>query len=269
MPPSDHQPDLYAPTYGRFHEDLHTAVRRETWGEEFGQSGWTTAAEQDRFIELLGLGPGQRLLDIGCGSGGPLLRIAERTGVTACGIDVHKDGIATAKRQAADRGLGDLVTFEVCDATGPLRFEDASFDAVLSVDAISHMPDRIGVLTKWARVIKPGGKLLFTNASVVTREATHEELAIRGGFGLQIYVAPGVDEQAIEAAGLSPIVVEDTTDQTANVARRWHDARAKREEGLRQAEGDEAFEKLQGFLAVASDLARERRLCRFLYVARK
>ncbi len=268
-PESKREVDLYAPTYGRFHETLHTEVRRDTWGEEFGQSGWITAPEQDRFIELLGLKSGQTLLDIGCGSGGPTLRFAARTGVAARGIDVHKDGIATARRQAEERGLMDRVTFEVCDATAPLPFADGSFDAVMSVDAISHMPDRAKVVKGWARVVKPGGRLLFTNASVLTGEATHEELAMRGAFGLQIYVAPDIDDRAIETAGLRMIVKEDTTDQVATVAHRWHEARAKREAGLRESEGDEAFERLQGFLAVASRLARERRLRRFLYVARK
>jgi ubiquinone/menaquinone biosynthesis C-methylase UbiE len=266
---SDAPPDLYAPTYGQFADSLHTEVRRDTWGEEFGQSGWITAPEQDRFMEFLGLKSGQTLLDIGCGSGGPTLRFAERSGATARGIDVHHDGIATARRQAAERGLGDRVAFEVCDATGPLQFGDGSFDAAMSVDAISHMPNHAKVVAEWARVIKPGGKLLFTNASVLTGEATHEELAIRGNFGLQVYVAPDVDERAIEAAGLRLIVKEDTTEQTATIAHRWHDARAKREAGLRECEGSDAFERLQGFLAVASLLAREGRLRRYLYVAEK
>ncbi|MGH8196404.1 MAG: class I SAM-dependent methyltransferase [Woeseiaceae bacterium] len=250
-------------------ETLHTVVRRETWGEEFGQSGWITAPEQDGFIQLLGLKPGQALLDIGCGSGGPLLRFVQRTGITAHGIDVQKDGIATARRQAEERKLIDRATFEVCDATGSLPFGDDSFDAVMSVDAISHMPNRAKVLTEWGRVIKTGGKLLFTNASVLTGEATHEELSIRGAFGLQVYVAPGIDERAIESAGLNVIVKEDTTDQVANVARRWHEARGKREAELREVEGNDAFERLQRFLAVASQLAHERRLCRYTYVAGK
>ncbi len=270
MPPdSGNESDLYAPTYSRFNETLYTEVRRETWGEEFGQSGWITTTEQDGFIQLLNLKAGQTLLDIGCGSGGPLLRLVERTEISAHGIDVHKDGIATARRQTEERRLIDRVTFEVCDATGPLPLGDDSFDVVMSVDAISHMPNRSKVLTEWARVIKPGGKLLFTNASVLTGEATHEELSIRGAFGLQVYVAPGIDDRAMESAGLKKVAKEDTTDQVAIVARRWHEARAKRATGLREAEGNEAFERLQRFLTVASQLAYERRLCRYLYVARK
>ena len=269
---SKHSPknvDLYAPTYGRSHESLHTQVRRETWGDEFGQSGWITASEQDRFVELLGLQAGQSLLDIGCGSGGPTLRIAARTGIIAHGIDVHIDGIAASRRQAEERRLTDRVTFEVCDARDRLPFEEGSYDAVMSIDAISHMPRRAQVLMQWARVIKLGGKLLFTNASVLADEATHEELALRGGFGLQIYTAPGVDESAIAAAGLELIAKEDTTEQVCMIARRWHTARAAREAGLRATEGDDAFERLQSFLAAASQLAGERRLHRYMYMAEK
>jgi len=60
-PDSNGGSDLYAPTYSRFHETLHTEVRRETWGEEFGQSGWITGPEQEGFIELLDLGSCQRV----------------------------------------------------------------------------------------------------------------------------------------------------------------------------------------------------------------
>jgi len=261
--------DLYAPTYGQFHESLHTQVRRETWGEEFGQSGWTTAAEQDRFIALLDLNAGQKLLDIGCGSGGPAIRFAARTGISIHGVDVHHDGIAAARRQAEERQMTDRVQFDVCDAREKLPFDDGAFDAVMSIDAISHMPRRGQVLTQWARVIKSGGKLLFTNASVLTDEATHEELALRGGFGTQVYTAPGIDEAGIAAAGLKLLTKEDTTEQAALIAQRWHASRSARETGLRAAEGDAAFERLQGFLAAASRLAGERRLRRYMYLAER
>lgn len=80
----------------------------------------------------------------------------------------------------------------------------------MSVDAISHMPNRATVVMESARVIKPGGKLLFTNASVLTGEATHEELSVRGAFGLQVYVAPDIDDRAMDSAGLRKTIKEDT-----------------------------------------------------------
>src|SRR5687768_3038041 len=85
--------DFYDATYGRFDETIYREIRRETWDEDIGQNGWITAREQDQFIAWLSLGPGQRLLDIACGSGGPTLRIAERTRAVVLGVDIHEDGI--------------------------------------------------------------------------------------------------------------------------------------------------------------------------------
>jgi ubiquinone/menaquinone biosynthesis C-methylase UbiE len=51
------------------------------------------------------------------------------------------------------------------DAGLPLPFADASFDAVVCIDAINHRPDRLGVLRDWHRVLKPGGRIMFTGRS--------------------------------------------------------------------------------------------------------
>src|ERR1043166_4288428 len=130
--------DFYDSTYARFHETLYQDVRRDTWGEDIGQNGWITASEQDRIIGWLSLGPGKRVLDIGCGAGGPSLRIAERTGATVVGVDIHPDGINEARRQAAARKLA--ASFQVADARESLPFAEGSFDAIAWVDAINHFP---------------------------------------------------------------------------------------------------------------------------------
>ena len=57
---------------------------------------------------------------------------------------------------------------ETVDASRPLPFGDGSFDAVISNDAMCHMADRPAVLREWYRVLKPGGRALFTDAMVVT-----------------------------------------------------------------------------------------------------
>lgn len=87
---------------------------------------------------------GRLHLDIGCGSGGLILRFAARTSVTVHGIDAHADGIAAARQQALERQMTDRVQFDVCDASERLPFDDSAFDAIMSVDAISHMPHSIG-----------------------------------------------------------------------------------------------------------------------------
>src|SRR5262245_10981870 len=87
----------YDANYGNFAAEVYTAIRREAFGEDLGQNSWLTAAEQDLLLPKMNLRPGKTLLDIGCGSGGPGLRIVEKTGCSLVGIDVHPQGIAAAK----------------------------------------------------------------------------------------------------------------------------------------------------------------------------
>src|SRR5437899_607841 len=243
--------DLYEATYARFDEAVYREVRREAWGEDIGQNGWITVREQDQFIEWLSVGPRQRLLDIACGSGGPTLRIAERTGATVLGVDIHADGISAGRQQAAARGLAEVASFEVVDAQGPLPFDDGAFDAVMCVDAINHLPDRPRVLAEWARVLKPGGRLLFTDPVVVTGPLTNEEIAIRSSIGFFLFVAPDTDERMLAGAGLRLTTKEDLTEGLAQTATMWHAARQRREAELRRIEGDATFDGQQRFLEVA------------------
>lgn len=263
----DGKVDLYGSAYGNFSDMLYAEIRRDTWGEEFGQSGWTTAEEQDRIIDLLDLKPGRRLLDVCSVSGGPTLRMAEKTGAIVHGVDVHEAGIDAARKQAAERGLTETATFDACDAARALPFPDGSFDAVMCIDAINHLPDRHLVLSEWRRVLKPGGRVLFTDPIVLTGALSNDEIAIRSSIGFFLFVAPDFDDRVIQSVGLTMTLKEDTTDSTARLAESCRAARAKREDGLRQFEEPEKFDGLQRFLDVASRIARERRLSRFLYVA--
>ncbi|MCZ6668062.1 MAG: methyltransferase domain-containing protein, partial [Gammaproteobacteria bacterium] len=92
----------YDAAYSNFASDLYSEIRNTAFGEDIGQTGWLTAEEQDMFIEWLNLAKGNILLDIACGSGGPTLRIASKTGCKVYGIDIHKQGIEVATKQAKE-----------------------------------------------------------------------------------------------------------------------------------------------------------------------
>lgn len=261
--------DFYDSTYGRFEEAIYREIRRETWSEDIGQNGWITATEQDRFIEWLGLGAGRRVLDIACGSGGPSLRVARRSGAHLVGVDIHSEGIAVARREAARCAQEGTASFMVVDAQGPLPFEDGLFDAVMCIDAINHLPDRARVLAEWGRVLRPGGKLLFTDPAVVTGPLTNAEIAVRGSIGFFLFVAPDTDDRLLADAGFRIERKSDLSEATARVAADWHAARAKRSAELTRIEGAETYEGQQNFLSVTSRLAGERRLSRFAYLASK
>jgi len=259
----------YNATYGNFQTDLYAQIRREAFGEDIGQNSWHTSDEQDRFLQWLDLSPGKRLLDVACGAGGPALRIAAATGCSVVGIDVYEQAVRAANSLAAQRDLAERAQFRATDATGPLPFSDSSFDAITCIDAINHFPDRPQVIAEWARLLKLGGRLLFTDPITVTGELTNEEIAVRSSAGFYLLVPQGYDERVIAQCGLRLLVCEDVTANMAKVAEARLVARASRSTPLREIEGNQTFDGEQEFLAVAARLAREGRLSRFVYVSKK
>ena len=259
----------YDANYGNFQTELYAEVRREAFGEDIGQSSWLTSDEQDRFLGSLNLSPGKSLLDVACGSGGPALRIAVKSGCSIVGIDVHEQAVSTAKSLAAQRELTGLAEFRVADATGLLPFPDVRFDAITCIDAINHLPDRRSVISEWTRLLKPGGRLLFTDPITVTGPLSNAEIAVRSSIGFFLFVPDGYDKRIIAECGLRLLVCENVTANMAEIAERRGAVRAKRSVVLRQVEGDQTYEGQQQFFEVAARVAREGRLSRFVYVSEK
>ena len=259
----------YDANYGNFATALYEEIRREAFGEDIGQNSWLTADEQDKFLGWLGLTAGKTLLDVACGAGGPTLRIVALTGCTAVGVDVHKEAISTAGSMASQRGLDSRAHFSVIDADKQLPFPEGSFHAITCVDAINHLPARQRVLADWARLLKPGGRLLFTDPTVVTGPLTNAEVAVRSSAGFYLFVPCGYDERIIGQNGLRVIACEDRTSNMAEIAKRRKDARESRSAALRRIEGDAVYEKQQEFLSVAAQVAKEGRLSRFVYVGER
>jgi len=259
----------YDTNYGNFQKELYSRIRRDAFGEDIGQNSWLTAEEQDSFLSLLKLRPGERLLDVACGAGGPALRIAAKTGCSVLGIDVHPDAISAASSLAAQRRMGEVSEFRVEDASRSLPFPDSSFDAITCIDAINHLPDRRAVIAGWVRMLKPSGRLLFTDSAVVTGPVTNEEIALRTYAWFCLLTTLAFNEDVLRQCGLRKLVIEDVTQTMAESAHRRKAARAAYESVLRATEGDHAYEAQQNFLAIVGKLARERRLSRFVFAAVK
>jgi SAM-dependent methyltransferase len=130
---------------------------------------------------------------------------------------------------------------------------DESLDAVLCIDAIAQIPDRAAALADWARILKPGGRILYTDPAIVAGLVTSDELAMRSSMGFFVFSPQGENEFLIEAAGLRLLRADDATDTLALAAaerRRGDDARAR-------------------FLDIVHRLASERRLARIAFLAEK
>jgi SAM-dependent methyltransferase len=262
--------EFYDRTYGSFADRLNATIRSEAFGEEIGQNSWLTADEHRGFFAWLGIDSESHVLEVACGSGGPALFMARETGCRVTGVDLHDAGIAAANAAAAERGLSDQARFLQTDAREPLPFEDACFDALLCVDSINHMYDRSRVLGEWHRVLRSGGRVLFTDPITITGMIRREEMVARSqGMGEFVFTAPGHDETLLQNAGFEDITVEDVTPNMAAVASAWRGARARHTAELDQVEGAEENATFQDFLAVVERLAQERRLSRLAYLAGK
>jgi SAM-dependent methyltransferase len=261
--------DLYNSTYSRFAEDLLETVRRETFGQDIGQNSWLTAAEFDAFLDRLSLNRSHHVLDLACGSGGPALYLAGTRGCRVTGVDSNENGIHTAREASARAGLGDTARFQVEDASHPLPFPDGTFDGIVCFDAINHFPDRFAVLQDWFRLLKPGGRLLYTDPIIVTGPLNNDEIARRSSIGSFLFVPLGYSERLLEQAGFHLDEVQDATENTALVSRRWRESRERHRAGLISLEGQERFEGLQAFFETVQRLSSERRLSRMAFFAQK
>lgn len=261
---------FYDQTYGRFADDVYASVRRAAFGEEIGQNSWITADEYRTFFRRLELGPDTDVLEIASGSGGPALFMVEETACRVVGVDLHEAGVRAANAEAANRGLQDRARFVVGDARVRLPCDDESFDVVICMDSINHLYERGSVLSEWHRVLRPGGRVLFTDPITVTGMVRREEAIVRsGGMGEFVFTAPGVDERLLAESGFADIRSDDVTENMERVASAWHAARADRAAELDRIEGAKANAAFQRFLEVVASLARERRLSRIAYLARR
>ena len=135
-----------------YHDNM-VAMLQLIWGE-----GYMAPGGPGNVAKLLeGTEPeGKRILDIGCGIGGPAFEMASSYGAEVVGIDLEQPLIDRAIAAAARHGLEGRCQFHTVNV-GPLPFADESFDIVVSSGAITQTDDKHALLTEARRVLRPGG----------------------------------------------------------------------------------------------------------------
>lgn len=118
-----------------------------------------------KVTDTLGLRRGEHLLDAGCGSGETSLFLARRHGVRVTGVTVSDYELDRARHRAESAGLAGATRFQYGDYT-QLPFADGSFDAVLALESLQNAPDLPRVLGELYRVLRPGGRIAFSDFSL-------------------------------------------------------------------------------------------------------
>ena len=261
--------DLYNNAYGHYSEQAYREIRIETYGYDLGQTSWVSTEESEEIPRTLGLISNSYVLEVGCGSGRYALQVAETVGCRVLGVDANQSGIHAANQLALAKSLSDRVRFEHGDASERLPFDDGTFDAAFANDVLCHVPGRTEVLGELFRVIRAGGKFLFSDALVIGGMISHQEIANRSSIGYYIFSPPGENERLLRQQGFRVLSVTDTSKNAAAIAKRWRDGRQSRREALIAIEGKENFEGLQQFLATVHTVSGEGRLRRYLYLAER
>jgi ubiquinone/menaquinone biosynthesis C-methylase UbiE len=137
----------------------------QAYGDEYPAEvrpfGMTTWWVLGRFVSELRIGPGATLADLACGRGGPGLWVARATGANLIGVDWSSVAVESAIERAPEFLPAGRAHFQVGQLTDT-NLPDSSADAVLCADAIFFANDRIAALREVARILRAGGRFVFT-----------------------------------------------------------------------------------------------------------
>ena len=218
--------------------------------------GATTLEEAQRVkLELvctkLGLQPGERVLDVGCGWGAFAIHAAREHGVHVTGITLSEPQAQLARERAAAAGVADRVDIRVMDYR---EIAGETFDAIASIGMVEHVGsvNIDAYMEKLAALLKPGGRLL--NHGIARLRVGDAEA---GPFS-ERYVFPDAAplhlsriQLAVERAGLHSRHVEDFPDDYARTLLEWQNRFESNIERARELGGDERVRVWRIYLRVS------------------
>jgi len=259
----------YEGLYRDFDLPVMRQVRNEAYGEDLGQHSWVLADELRRDMQLLQLSSSSSLLDLGCGPGGILAFIAEQRRCRCVGLEISQAALHAARLMAGERGVENLVDLRTGDFNELLPFADDSFCAVVAFDVILHARNRREVFREIRRVLKPGGRFLFTDAAVLTGAISNESVRLRSSQGFTQIASPGFNERLLNEAGLRVAATEDRTASVVTAAKGRLIARHRHRAELERIEGASQFDIYQRYLQETVKLASDASLSRIMYLCER
>ncbi len=190
--PKQTQPDkvrIQPGIVSRYYE-IVTRFYEFGWGTSFhfaprGRGENLAAAQrrlQEEIVSLLGLKAGMEAGDVGCGIGGPMMNISKSSGAGIVGINISDHQIQRGRTLVDKAGLTDHCKFLHANFLD-LPCADNRFDAMYSIEAVCHSPDRLQAFREIFRTLKPGGKFVIFDWVLTelfdTADARHTDIRKR------------------------------------------------------------------------------------------
>ena len=186
---------VFEGTYSAPPSRVQERVWRSVFGDEYPDGldpySYVSRTELARFVRETLVGPGDVLVDLGCGRGGAGLWVAMATGARLVGIDIAEAALEAARERSSRLGADASFRRGTFEATG---LEAGSADAIMSVDAFLFTPDKAAAMVELRRILRPGGRLVLTSwdyhAQPVGRPPQvpdHRPVAEAAGFSIFAY----------------------------------------------------------------------------------
>ena len=187
-------------------ESLHFAPLRPHESLEDSQ-----ARHQRLMIDKLELQEGMTVIDVGCGIGGPMRRVAREAGVKVLGINNSELQLERARALSAEAGLGHTTDFLSCSFMDMEALADETFDRGYAIESTCHAPDKAGAFAEIYRVLRPGALLWGQEMCMTDRfdagDSRHEAIKrdLMHGIALKDIATTVEVDRALESVGFEVI----------------------------------------------------------------
>jgi ubiquinone/menaquinone biosynthesis C-methylase UbiE len=155
---------LFEATYATAASPIEERIWRSVFGDDYPEGvdpySFVTGPELERISREVQVGPGDTLVDVGCGRGGAGLWVAAATGATLIGIDIAETPLVDARRRAAAMDADATFRRGEFEAT---TLEDGAADAIMSIDALLFTPNKAAAFVELRRIVRRGGRLVMTS----------------------------------------------------------------------------------------------------------
>lgn len=207
-----------------------SAVFGEEYPAEVAPFSFISRSELQRMATDVTVGAGDLLVDVGSGRGGPGLWVAATTGSDYLAVDITEAGLAEVKSRAAGLGLGDRVRTKLGSFEEmPLENDEAA--GLMSVDALLFTPNKAAALAELARVLRRGGRLVFTTwdyhrqpAGRPPQVADHRPLL--EDAGLEVLAYEETDDWEARHREITRLLMDSVDELAAETGRPTEEVRA-------------------------------------------